>query len=256
MTWKLKKARTGDLLGKARVVLQEVTPEEEQATVEEVVDAVDEVGALIAELKAALGLGEDVAAEDVLKAAIAKIGAGEGEGEEAAEKEAAFKALRAALGVDDKADLKVMTAKANVLQATAVDPDAQAKMIETLKALTAEKADREALALRGKYVDQGKLNPNNEEKMKWALAQARDNAKAFTELMDGADVVMPPDGQITDPNAAKNGRATIIASATAEFKAASDSQLHGVELWSFVNESLREKDQPILTANERKALVA
>lgn len=251
MKWKLKKAQAGDLLGKARVVLQDVTPEEEQATVEEVVDAVDEIGALIAELKTALGLGEDVVAEDVLKAAIAKVGAGEGD--EGGETEESLKALKAALNVDAAADLKVMTAKANELQSKTVDPTAQAKMVETLKVLTAEKADREATVLVEKYVGT-KLNPNHDDRMKWARGFALSDPARFEETMALMPDATPPEGQITDPDATKNGRTGIIASATTEFKAA-PGELGGVELWAFVNESLKEKDHPILTDGERKALV-
>ena len=73
--------------------------------------------------------------------------------------------------------------------------------------------------------------------------------------MDGADVVMPPDGQVTNESGEPSGRAAVIKSATAAFKASPDA-LPGVECWAFVNMELDEKNQPRLSATERKALTA
>jgi len=259
-TLKLQEPKGDNLLGdKFRLMLQEVTPEEQAATVEEVVEEVDEIGALIAELRAAYGMGEDAMPTDVLAAAIEKANGGgdeEAETEEQTEKDGDdIKALKDVLGVDRKAGIKTMVTKATELVLGTVTREEHAKTALQLKELTDEKQARDSQTLVDKYVKAGVLNPHDDTRMKVALTQARDNREAFIALMDVATPVMPADGQVTadGDGSGKTSRERVILKAAKAYDA--DVAL-GATQAGWVNGALDTEGMSPLTDTETKTLTA
>ena len=248
---------TMDLLGDPfRLVLQEATPEEEAAVVEEVVEEIDEVGAAIADLKAALGMGEDAGPVDVIRAAIEKMGDGgeDEEADEAAEKE--MKALCDVLSLKSTSTVEDMIAKVNKMQATTVSGAEYKALTAKLEALEQTNCERDAESLVEEYVDAGKLNPHDESRMEWALKQATKDAEAFTELMEGAPKLFEP-GRAIDPKKGASGgkteRQNMIAEELKTYKA-NENQFEGIDVVHVINAGLDNRDEPQLTSDEREAL--
>lgn len=255
-----KRSPTFDLLSdKIRMTLQEATPEEEAAVVEAVVEEIDEVGAAIADLKAALGLGEDASPADVVRAAIERLGATKEEGREdegVAVKD--LKEVRAALMLKDDATVHTMIAKINRDKATSVSASEYKVLSDKVQALEGDAREREAEELVSGYVEAGKLNPNDADKMEWAQKQAAKDAEAFVSLMDGAPKLFEP-GRVVDKGEArrdgKTSRQKLIDEEVQSYKDNAPSGIFGdSSMESIVNTGLRMKDEPVMTEAETKVL--
>ena len=255
-----KRRRTLDLLSnKIRMTLQEATPEEEAAVVEAVVEEIDEVGAAIADLKAMLGLGEDASPADVVRAAIEKLGATKqegGEDEGVAVKD--LKEVRAALMLKADATAETMIGKINKDKATSVSASEYKALSDKVHALEGDAREREAEELVQGYVEDGKLNPNDNDKMEWAQKQAAKDSEAFVSLMDGAPKLFEP-GRVVDKNEArrdgKTSRQKLIDEEVVSYKENFDTGVFGnSSLESIVNVGLEMQDEPGLTNEEREAL--
>ena len=260
---KKRRSKLDLLSNKIRMTLQEATPEEEAAVVEQVVEEIDEVGAAIADLKAMLELDEDVSPADVVRAAIEKLGAGEEEGgEEGGEAEGVaakdLKEVRAALMLKDNVTVTTMIAKINKDKATSVSASDYKVLSDKVQALEGDAREREAEELVSGYVEEGKLNPNDDEKMEWAQKQAAKDSDAFVALMDGAPKLFEP-GRVVDKGEArrdgKTSRQKLIDEEVLSFKENAPSGIFGdSSMESIVNTGLRMKDEPVMTEAETKVL--
>lgn len=242
-------------------VMQEATPEDAAAIADEVVEEVDEVGVAIAELKAALGLGEDVGPVDVIKAALEKIAApadegGEGEDAEAAAESDALSALKERVGLDKGCKVQVLARKFDELHTTRVSGEDYKAMSDRVEVLEADKAEAARDVLVQSYVDDGKLNPNDEKQMAWANGAALADVEGFKLVMSNAVRVHEVGQLVTnDSTGPKSGRAKIIASAGKEWENTPQTR-GGASKAFYVTAALRETDESDLTDAETKALVA
>lgn len=251
------KSKGDVLLGeRVRLVLQEVSPEMEAATIEEVVEEVDDVGVAIAELRVAMSLGEDTSAADVVRAAVEKLSAGDEEGEEeSAEKEEAMSTLRKSLGVKPDATLKVMTQRVDAMHVGTVSVKEYNTVVARLDAVEKVETDRAAETAVQAYVKSGVLNPNDEKKMEWARETASRDLEAFNTLLDGAPKLFEPGRVVTDGKASPvDERQTVIASACKEYDAQTDEWRFGLERWSRAASELSAHNMTKLTTAEMKAI--
>lgn len=239
------------------MVMQEAMPEEVAAVADEVVEEVDEIALAIAELKAAMGLGEEVSAVDVVKAATEKMAApaDEGDGEDAAESEA-LSALKVRAGLEKGATVLALSAKFDALHTERVSGTDYKAMSDRVDVLESDKASVERDTLVMKYVDEAKLNPHDEKQMAWARQSALDDPKGFVVLMAGASQVHPVGEAITTGGAApKDERQKLIASAAKEWQDNPELRL-GTSVQYYVLSALREKDMKDLDDAETKTLIA
>ena len=249
---KTTKKATLDLLGdKVRMILQE----DGEGVAEEVVEQVDEVGVALAKLKTALGLSEATTPVEIINAAIAKVtGEGEGDGEGEGEAEEGMSALKVKLSLKANATVKQVLGKVDTVMATNVSGKEYTALKDRLETLESGQRETEAQTLVTRFVDEGRLNPNDKENMAWATASAETDPDAFEKLMTNAPVRWKP-GQVVSESkgAGKSERQTKIEEAIVEFKHNSD-KLDGIECWAFVNSSLSLEGLEALNTTERKAL--
>ncbi len=241
------------------MVLQEAAPEEVAAVADEVVEEVDEIALAIAELKAAMGLGEEVSAVDVVKAATEKMAApaeGEGEGEGDTAETEALSALKVRAGLEKGATVMALSRKFDALHTERVSGEDYKAMSERVEVLEADKSASARDALVEKYIDGGKLNPHDEKQMTWARQSALDDPKGFVVLMAGASQVHPVGETITaDGSGPKDERQKLIASASKEWQD-SPRLRAGASEKSYVLAALSIEDMDALTEAETKTLIA
>lgn len=232
-----------DLLGDAAwVTLRDSTPEEQAMAVEQAVGEIDEIGALIADLKLKLALPDDTGPTDVLRRCMERIGGGEAKPEASA-----FTALRDRLGLksDDGAD--VIVAAVDRLMATTVNAEQYAALSAKVTALEADKAKARAESLVVDMVNAGKLNPRDDKRMVWALKQATERPDDWLTLMAEAPVIMPPDGQVATGTAGTGKRAAIIGKALKDYDG---ERIRPKSKVPYVNVVLSEQDEAALTDEE------
>lgn len=241
----------------------EALPEEQVAQLDEVGQALEALKTAMVEAGTATG---DESALDIIQMAIDAVGGGE-PAEEAA-------SLCAALGLDKGADGTMILASVNKLRATTVSKGDYTKVTERLAVIEAAEAGRKADILVASLVDEGRLNPNDTDKMKWANAQARSNPEAFTVLMASAPTVWEP-GQKVDPTVPSKDRAAkctveelkklggkptrkeVIASAVHEFgddEFSAKNVPSNVGIQSWVNSTLDQEHETLLSATEVETL--
>lgn len=244
----------------SRLIAAEVLPDVEIATEElpeEQVEALDEVGTAIEELKAALGdEAAEMSAVEVIKMAASKLGDGD-ESEEAVKEEAAslVASLAAKLGLGKNAGAKDVVEKIDTMKITKVDAEAFSLVKKELDELKAIEAKRNADMLVGKAVEAGKLNPHDDEQMSWARDIALGDAEAFSRILDKAPALYAT-GRLTpiDPDGPRNKRDKLIASNAAEFDANRDMILCDSRD-GYVDAALTTEGMSGLTDGERKKLV-
>lgn len=266
---KTKKGKAADLFDRAKVILtahQEATPEEEVAEAEAVVEEVDAVGAAIAELKAVLGLGEDVSPADAILAAVEKLGeveeGDEGEGdaaptEDTEETTSSVNSLRETLSLRNDAPLKDVVKAVDRLVVGKVSTKRLTDVEAELKVLRNEshaaKVEQTILAL----AKDGRLNPNDDDRMEWARKRATTDLVAFTELMQDAPKVWEP-GRIVDDGDSftpADSREKLIAFARKDWNDNPDQRM-GASTEAWINTVLvTENKLSPMTAKEKKALV-
>ena len=256
-----KTGTKGKTLRERLQVMQEATPEDAAAIADDVVEEVDEVSVAIAELKAALGLGEDASAVDVLKAAMEKIAApadegGEGEDAEATAESDALSALKERVGLDKTCKVQVLARKYDELHTTRVSGEDYKAMSDRVEVLESDKAEAARDVLVQSYVDDGKLNPNDEKQMAWANSAALADVEGFKLVMSNAVRVHEVGQLVTnDSTGPKSGRDKIIASAGKEWEDTPERR-GGASKAFYVTAVLRETDEADLTDAETKALIA
>lgn len=253
-----------ELLNRIVWAFQEATPEEQAAVSADVVEQVDEVGVALANLKSMLGLPDGATPVQIINEAIAKIeggGAEDGEGEEGGEEGMAASRVPSevceALSLKTTADVKAVVKEIDKMRATTVTATEHQAVLSRLESVEADNRDRKAKALVERFVEEGRINPNDESKMKWAMSRAKGDAEAFTELMTDAPKVVPTDrvsDEAEDKGHAERERIIATASSEHDRMVLSDSRLHGVEKWAYVNEVLRDKSHATLTKAERDKL--
>jgi len=217
-----------------------------------------DIGIIIGQICANLGIdpGEDLASTLRAIQEATKKGGGE-EGESDAEEVAAK--MRTALGLTVDATAETIVAEVNKLRGHIgyVKADEYKAVTKRLESLEQANAAREAEGLVATYIETGKLNPNDEERMKWAREQAVTNTEAFKTLMDGAPVIGPPQGKTTPPTgsaAGAGGRAAIIANSAREYDGMDTAYQVMTNKAAFVGGDLRKAGLKPLTAEETKAL--
>ncbi len=165
--------------------------------------------------------------------------------------------LAAKLGLAKDATVEVIAAKLDEFQKASVPASDFKAQADRLAALEAKETERACVAMIGKAVEDGKLNPNNDAQMTWARAYSRSDAKGFESWAASAEKVVPT-GRVVNPSAALDkggdGRAAVIVAAKAEY-AANRDKLTGVEPWAFVEQELHTKGLAGLNAAEKKALI-
>lgn len=241
----------------AKLVCQETTPEEEVAEAEAVVEEVDAVGAAVAALKAAMGLGEDVSPADAIMAAADKIAGGEDDAdEEAAETAEAVNSLRQTLSLKDDATPKDIVKAVDKMIVTKVDGARLAEVEKELKVLKDARTASAAEAFVQTCIDDGRINPNDEEKKAWALKRATADLEAFTELMEDAPPVWTPGKVVEDDGSAtKTTREKLIATARKEWNDNPEQRM-GASVESWINTVLvTENHLTALSDEETKTLV-
>jgi phage I-like protein len=243
-------------------VAVEELPEEQVAQLDEVGQAVDALKAAMIEKGV---LEEGASTMDVLNAAMEMVGAASGEpaDEEASKKiegEASevVASLAAKLGLEKGVKASKVLAAFDTMRAATVSVGEHGKVAERLAALELKERTRDAEIFIGTLVDDGKLNPNDNDKMKWARASALDNPKAFETLMAGAPKVWEPGQEVkTDGDGGpKNKRQTIIATAVKEHEQGEREGITvpNVSLNSWVETALQFGDESPLTDAEKKKL--
>lgn len=164
----------------------------------------------------------------------------------------AIRKVAAALGLPETADEAMVIAKAGEYATRPPIPDDYEVLKTTVATMRAKEGERTAKEAVARFVGT-KLNPRDEKRMAWATKVASENTEAFVTLMEGAPDLAPL-GQVFDASSAapKDDRATIIASAKAEHSEQGKRAMSTAK--GFINEALREKDMPELTAKEIEAL--
>jgi len=237
----------------------DATPEEQAATVEEVVQEVDAVGSAIADLRVSLGMAEDAPPEEVVRAAIEKLAPADGgDGGDAmppdeAAANSALTKIRSALAMKSDATEADIVKAIDKITAGSVSAEDYSALKTRLDAVEGENRDRNVTTLIDQLVADGKLNPNDTSKMKWAHSRATTDISAFSELMDGAPVVVPVGKVLDGNNKTTDSRKKIIADSVIEYNA-NRKVLAGTDCWAFVNESLKDEDMETLTKSERESL--
>lgn len=249
----------------------EVLPDVEvdvEALPEEQAVELDEVGQALEALKTAMvdagTATEDASSLDIIQMAIDAVGGAGEPAEEAA-------SLCASLGLKNGASHKDILASVDKLRATTVSGDEYKKVTDRVATLEATEADRKADLLVASLVDTGKLLPTDTGKMKWAHEQARKDPGNFAELMASAPQVWQP-GRVVDPTVPPKDRAAkctveelkklggkptrkeLIASAVHEFGAEDFSIPSGVGVKSWVNSTLDQEHETLLSITEVETL--
>lgn len=241
---------------------EEVMPDVEVDTAElpeEQVEVLDEVGQKIEELKtvvveAAEGTGEETTIE-ILDMAIALISGGGGE--EADEDVAASKKLAATLcakfGVSD---MGKAIKKFDTLMVGSVPADDFKKVKDQLQELQGIEDNRNAEALVASFVETGQLNPNNKDKMAWALKCAVDGPDDFKTLMEDAPVHVAP-GRLTKMDGSgkpKTERSKLVANLSSEFDDNPAKMGKTLTKKSYVNSCLQDEGESYLSDSELETL--
>ncbi len=248
-TLKRTKPRGVDLLGvKAWLALQDATPDQEAAAVESVVEEIDEVGAIIADIKLKLGLSDEIGPADVLRACLERLGAPKEPPSEP--KELAVLKERLGLKADDT--IQTIVTAVDRMQATTVKADDYNALSIKVAALEADKARTRAEKVVESIVAAGKLNPRDDKKMIWALKYATEKPDDFMLLMAEAPVVVPPDGQVVTSGGTTGVREGHIRKALTDY---TTEAVKSTNKRFYVDAALSEIGEVALTDEEVKALV-
>lgn len=194
----------------------EETPEQ---VTEEVANIADSVMSLKeAMINAGMDVPEDADAVGVITMAIELIASAGSEDEAAAAAKDAVSAVAASLGCDATKEAllaKLTETKGHIGYVKASDHKAAVDRLTQLEAK--EKARDRDQCISG-LVDEGKLNPNDDERMAWARDAYDANPESFVRLMAGAPSVVPV-GRLTEHETVKNTtpRKSVISSARAEY---------------------------------------
>ena len=167
---------------------------------------------------------------------------------------APLSAVAAKLGLDKSATCDVIVAKVAELQTNV--PAAEYKVVTArLESLELAAKDRSAQELVACAIESAKLNPNDAKQMEWARTYAKADQIGFKAWSDNSPALYSA-GRMTKPSAKIDGgddRQTVIMAAKAEYvdnpKYSAGSRL---DVW--VNQTLREKNMAVLSAEEKKAL--
>lgn len=211
--------------------------------------AVIAVKGLLMEMQRALMeanvIGADSSLADAMQAALDLIGKPK---EEGAEEAAASIACALGMAKGKKHTTAEIVASITAKIATTVPAAELKSMQEQVASLTAEKKDREATEIVGSLVSAGKLNPYDEDKMKWAREQARTNTEQFCSLMENAPETYKGDRETPEDPAHKTSREVLIASALQDHK---NEPCSGAAKF-YVNAALDEEGKDALTEAEIK----
>ena len=161
------------------------------------------------------------------------------------------------LGLTKDATVEVIAAKVDGLLKETVPASEYKALAARLDLLDQKEKDRESQTLVAKAIEDAKLNPHDEKQMTWARAYAKSDPVGFGKWSEVATAIHST-ARIVKPSAVldgEGGRATVIASAKAEYEANRD-KLSGVEPWGFVEQELLGKGLVGLNAVEKKALTA
>lgn len=244
---------------KRLIAAEEVIPGVEVDTAElpeEQVAELDEVGQKLEELKtvvveAAEGTGDETAVE-ILDMAIAIISGGNTSDEEKDEAVEASKKLAATLcatlGVSDMRKAKK---KIDTMMIGSVPVDEFKKLQDQLGELQGNEDKRNAETLIASYVKEGKLNPNDDDQMKWANKSSIENVEGFKTLMASAPVLFPV-GNLTggtNDTAPKTERSVLIASEAKLFDDNPKIFAH-LDRTKYLNRQLKEVDESPLSEKE------
>ena len=152
----------------------------------------------------------------------------------------------ASLGLGKDADETLVLAEVNKLKGhVGYVPAAEFKALSTrLDAIENEKKANEAEAAVTTCLNEGKLNPNDEGKMKWARGFATSDLAGFKSIMADAPVIcavgrVTPDATTTLRDGANLTREKVIAAAEREYREDEMPKRCGSKE-SWVNGSLRE----------------
>lgn len=208
------------------------------------------------ELKAALiaagvTLKDDAEGDDVLGAAKAFV-------ESAAKTKSEpppLSAVAAKLGLDGSATTEVIVAKIDAMQVEtvpAVEYKALAAKVATLESASRDREGQEAVAYG---IETAKINPNNAPLLDLYRIEAKADPAAFKKKLDLMTALYSVD-RVTKPSAKLDGgdeRKTVIMAAKEEYKS-NPKHSSGTRLDFWVDQTLREKEMALLSADEKKAL--
>lgn len=254
LTLKGPRGKLNSIFSRLFIGAEEVIPGVEIDTAElpeEQVEELDEIGQKLEELKtvvveAAEGTGDETAVE-ILDMAIAIISGGATEdADESDEDVAASKKLAATLK-----DLTTANKKLDKMMVGSVPADEFKKLKDQLSELQGNEDRRNADTLVASYVEDGKLNPNDTDQMKWANKSAIENSEGFEVLMSSAPVLFTTGNLTGGTNAIapKTERSVLIAS---EGKLFDDNPkiFKGLDKTKYMNRQLKEADENPLSEKE------
>lgn len=212
-----------------------------EALPDEEVNQLDTIGNLIAELRSAMGMGDEASSEEVLQAAIEKAGSGgegDGEGDEASDhrddRNAAERATKDAAMKNLSKQVAELTsrlgAKEQAEQKTKVD-----ELIESL-------------------IASNKINPNEENAVKNARAYASKDFNGCKELFETVAAYAPA-SSTTSSGKPIDKRVRVMADARKEWSGHEELTSTCSEA-AHVNGDLRRAGLKLLTDKEKSALVA
>ncbi|MGB2984917.1 MAG: phage protease, partial [Phycisphaerae bacterium] len=208
-----------------------------------------EVKTLLGKLQALLGLEENTAALDVLKAAVERLTTllEEDKGEGSEDKEVA-QSVRALLGLPVGAPRSAV-----ILAMKTRDLNGAGTALVEMRQAEAERIATEHVA---RHVKDFKLTVNDKDAMGAALELARTNPDLLDQLMANAASVMPPQGKTTAPSHADMSRTRTIVGAARDYR--DDAGLRKTtSAEAYINLELREHGMQVLSEDEcREYIVA
>jgi phage I-like protein len=237
------------LLAASAALLENDSMAEEKPKDEGTVVAMDTGGPLLDLAMALKDAGhevpEGVSMEELLAMAIAAIkgGGSDESAEEAPAEEAMSTATLSALGV--------ATDEEGVLMATQLKEKADqvAILSQQVEELKKVEQDRTINAKMDEYIKANKLNPNNEGQISAARKFAARDFEGWVEFMEAQDAIVAS-GRVVTGETKRDDRASVIEAAKREYHE-NRGKLSGIELASWVDQSLREKELVLLSSSEK-----
>ena len=164
-------------------------------------------------------------------------------------------AIAAKLGLAKDATAEMIVAKLDALAVDTVPASeykALASRMETLELSAKDRAGQEAIAYG---IETAKINPNNAPLLDLYRLEAKADPAAFKKKLDLMTALYPVE-RVVKTSAkldGEGGREAVILAAKAEY-AEHPEYASGTRVDSWVDQTLRDKNMALLTANEKKAL--